>query len=325
MRALTRYLLRCTAFLGFAVVCYVGLVALWGAWVPEEFRRNLKYPLGGHGHMYSRLKELRDHGPVDVLVVGASHAYRGFDPRLFEQAGYTAFNLGSSAQTMLQTEALLERYSARLRPGLVIIESYPNSLQVDGVESSLDLIANGGVDGPILRMAMHGGNVRTYNAIINSVVRDWLGADAGYEEAPRKRDIEDPWNGRDSYVGQGYVEHDLERFTPHGTMPPTDTEPEEEQFASFLRIMHRMHEQGTKVVLVEAPVTRWLFDSFVGHEKYVQRMAAYAPYYDMNGAVALNDTVHFLTKGHLNQMGVELFDRALIERLERDGYLPGKR
>ena len=39
---------------------------------------------------------------IDVLVLGSSHAYRGFDPRIFKKAGIKLFNFGSSGQTLLQ-------------------------------------------------------------------------------------------------------------------------------------------------------------------------------------------------------------------------------
>ena len=77
---------------------------------------------------------------VDVLFLGSSHAYRGFDPRIFRKRGYSSFNLGSSAQTPSQTKVWLKRYLKHLNPKIVIYEVYPGTFSSDGIEASLDLV-----------------------------------------------------------------------------------------------------------------------------------------------------------------------------------------
>jgi len=77
---------------------------------------------------------------VDILFLGSSHSYRGFNPQYF--SGYKTFNLGSSAQTPIQTNLLLKRYLHQLNPKTIVYEVYPISLSIDGVESSSDIIAN---------------------------------------------------------------------------------------------------------------------------------------------------------------------------------------
>ena len=113
--------------------------------------------------MWSRLKEANDHGPVDILVLGSSLAYRGIDPRQFAAAGYTLFNLGSSSQTFIQTEVLVERYLDRFDPELIIIEVDPWPFHTEGVESAVDLIANGSLDLELLKMTCRVGNIKTFN------------------------------------------------------------------------------------------------------------------------------------------------------------------
>ena len=94
--------------------------------------------LDSYGHMYSRISEIKNQEDVDILFLGSSHAYRGFDTRIFLENGYKSFNLGSSAQTPTQTKVLVERYLGSLNPELVIYEVYPKTFTMDGVESSLD-------------------------------------------------------------------------------------------------------------------------------------------------------------------------------------------
>ena len=106
------------------------------------FSPNLNYRVAKGGHLYTRLKDIEHYSHVELLVIGSSHAYRGFDPRIFKKKGVEIFNLGSSAQTPIQTEILIKRYLDKLNPKVVLFEVYPGSLTSDGVESSLDLVSN---------------------------------------------------------------------------------------------------------------------------------------------------------------------------------------
>ena len=49
---------------------------------------NINYRIGSSGHMYSRLLEVKSYGRVDLLFLGSSHTYRGFDTRIFSKYGY---------------------------------------------------------------------------------------------------------------------------------------------------------------------------------------------------------------------------------------------
>lgn len=150
-------------FLLFATAFYVVVLLLWGWLMPARFTPNLRYVAGGYGHMHTRLQEVKTLDSIDILFLGSSHAYRGFDPRIFGDAGYTVFNLGSSAQTPEQTLVLLRKYLPQLHPNMVIFEVYPATFANSGVESSLDLISNSRPDFLTLQMAFSINDIRTYN------------------------------------------------------------------------------------------------------------------------------------------------------------------
>ena len=135
---------------------------MWGLIFPHNIAKNLKL-LGPGGHLKTRIRDLATCSDVDVLFLGSSHAYRGFDPRIFMKYGIKSFNLGSSAQTPIQTEILLKRYLNSLKPKLVVYEVYPSTLSLDGVESALDLIANDRIDFPIIKMALDLNHAAVYN------------------------------------------------------------------------------------------------------------------------------------------------------------------
>src|SRR5215217_8103310 len=119
-----QFLGNCTRFAFFSIVAYAVLTIVTGS-MNLGVVNNLKFPIGGNGHLFSRLKELDTVKNVDILFLGSSHAYRGYDVRKFNRLGYSAFNLGSSAQTPVQTELLVKTYLAQLNPKVVILDIHP--------------------------------------------------------------------------------------------------------------------------------------------------------------------------------------------------------
>ncbi len=307
LRGVLLFLLVLVPF--YAVVMNVSVLAL-----PRSLVRNFSYPFAGHGHMLSRVQDARTAPPVDVLFLGSSHAYRGFDPRIFEKHGISSFNLGSSAQSPVQTEILVDRFIDRLDPRLVVYEVHAERLRADVVESTLDLAANAGMDPALWLVVLKSRNVRTLNAALHSTARAVLGLDDGVVQAAVHRG--------DRYVGRGYVEHPGADFEPVGTMAPQGSDHSDEQMSAFERTLARLRAEGRTVVLVEAPVTQWYGAAYRGHDQFKELMEAHGTYVDLHAMAGLNDTVHFYTKGHLDQAGVELFNAALIDTLEARGLLP---
>ena len=68
-----------------------------------------------------RFNEVRLYENLDILFIGSSHAYRTFDPRFFNSMGLRTFNLGSTAQTPLNTYYLLKIYAKSLNPIAFVI------------------------------------------------------------------------------------------------------------------------------------------------------------------------------------------------------------
>jgi hypothetical protein len=321
MMDLRRYLLRALLFGLCCALTYPAYLGLWSALLPTWHVPNLRYPLGNYGMMHSRLTELREHGPVDAVFLGSSHTYRGFDPRIWEARGISAFNLGSSSQTPLQTEVLVNRYIDILRPRLAIMEVHPAVLQDDGVESSLDLIANDRIDLATAQMALRVGHVLTFNALAYGKLRQLTGMDREYREPQVK-----PLDG-DRYIGDGFVEHAEGHFTrPEQPLDPRSAKPSESQLAALDRVLKALHDRGIAVVLVEVPVTSWYASgAYTDRDGFEALMTARGAYVNMNGKVALDDSLHFYDKGHLNQAGADVFNPVLIDTLMARGLLPAGR
>ena len=147
-------------FFACALILYIGFVVLFGLMAPGALKKNLTFPIGSYGHMFSRIKEVQTKKNIDLLFVGSSHSYRGFDPRIFKDHNYSCFNLGSSSQSPIQTEILFKRYLDQLNPKLVVFEVYPKTFESDGVEAGLDLLANDKIDLNVIKMCFQLNNIK---------------------------------------------------------------------------------------------------------------------------------------------------------------------
>ncbi len=315
MRGIPRFLLRMLGFTAFCVIVYPPLIVVFSAIAPDGIVPNIRYPLNGYGHLRTRMAEVEGHGPVDIVFLGSSHAYRGFDPRIWARRGYSSFNLGSTDQTFLQTELLLTAHARDLRPRLVILEVHPGPFLETGIESALDVIANRPIDQNTLGMASRLRHPYVLNAIAYGAIRQITGYDDRTAEPLRKN--------ADMYINGGFVERVEGHFIPETPAIRVRIEPSFEQWAAFQRVLADLRAQDIEFILVEAPMTHWMNEGiYPDRAGFDSLMNASGRYLNMNGKVALDDSLHFFTKEHLNQSGVELFNEALFDTLERRGWLP---
>ncbi|WBX75763.1 hypothetical protein PG911_14025 [Tenacibaculum ovolyticum] len=201
-----KFIFNIFIFLAFSSLFYLVTLFFWGQYAPNSLKPNLRYKLGSYGHLYSRISDIKNQNDLDILFLGSSHSYRGFDTRIFSEFGYKTFNLGSSSQTPIQTKVLLDRYLNILNPETVIYEVYPETFTFDGVESSLDIISNDKNDLHSFKMILKTNNIKTYNTFIYSVTRDLFNLNKSFIESQIK--------GNDIYIPGGYVEKKIGFFKP---------------------------------------------------------------------------------------------------------------
>lgn len=173
-----------------------------GSYSFRNLNPNINYKLGGN--TYNRLKEVKSVSNVQLLFLGSSHSYRGFDTRIFKENGVNTFNLGTTAQSPIQTQLLLKRYLDKLNPELIIFEVYPPTFSVDGVEPSLDVISNDKNDLYSLQMALNTNKIRLYNTLLYASIRDVFSLNENFK-SPTKL-------GNDTYIKGGFVERELRYY-----------------------------------------------------------------------------------------------------------------
>jgi hypothetical protein len=290
-----------------AFIC-LGIIS-WATFAPYFLKKNIVYSPAAYGHMYSRIKDVNATENVDILFIGSSTCYRGFDTRIFQQQGYRSFNLGSSNQTHLQSEVLLKQYLSALHPKLVVYEVTPGVLETDGVESALDLISNNKIDFSVLHMALCINSIKVYNSLLYAYVKQAIGGAQNLSE-PVQRETS-------TYVRGGYEEKPMRYFKNDSVFAPRNYVVKNEQLKAFYRNLQFLHDSNTPYILVQAPNTRAVYNSIQNARQIDSLYHTCGTYFNFNTAHGFVDTLHFYDRGHLNQQGVILFNQKFIALLHQ--------
>ncbi len=305
-----KFIVNILLFIPFLFISYVFLIIVWGSFAPSFIKTNLNYGIGGYANTYSRISEVKEAKDVDILFLGASQTYRGFDPRIFKEYGYKTFNLGSPNQTPIQTKILVERYINKLNPKLIVYEVNPRVFIYDGVESSLDLIANDKIDLESLKMAITLNNIKTYHTLLYGYYRQFFNKNKNFKE--------DAVKGEDVYISGGFVEKKLsynksKRLGKHEIIKWV---PKSHQSNSFESIVKVIKEKRIKLILIQAPITKNELARYEDQDKFDAYFSGKTTdYYNFNNLIKMNDSLHFFDNLHLNQPGVRFLNEELIKKV----------
>ena len=266
-------------------------------------KKNLNYNASS-GHSFTRFKQVKNIKNIDILFLGASNAYRGFDTRIFEQNNYKVFNLGSSSQTPLQTELLLKRYLKQLNPKIIIYAVNADAFCSDGIESSLDLISNDIIDFEMIKLALSQNHIKLYNTLIYSLYKDITGHLQTYKQ-PAIID-------NDKYIDSGFIERENSNYEYRNYIS-SNWNFNKKQFKAFTKAVELIKVSGAKLYLVQPPIVNAKYKSFTNNYFFDNKMSTYGKYDNYNLLLNINDTM-FYDENHLNKYGVDIFNNALLSR-----------
>lgn len=301
-----KFILKAVVFFLFSILFYLLGVIVWGSYAPAIFKPNINYRVGSIGHLHSRLQEVKGQKDIDILFLGSSHAYRGFDTRIFSNHGFRTFNLGSSAQTPTQTNVLIDKYLDSLNPKMIIYEVYPTTLESDGVESSLDLIANDKNDMRSLQMALKTNHIKVYNTLLFGLTQDFFNVNESF--------VENAIKDKSKYISGGYVEREL-GFAEKLSFIAKKINVNPRQLNEFREVVSKIKNRNIDLILVYAPIPRARYESFSNNHYYDSLMSSYGEYYNFNEIISLDDSLHFFDNSHLNQNGVDVFNEKIIDEI----------
>jgi len=294
-------------FVLFALLMYLSLIFIWGTFFDARTNKNMNFKIGSNGHLYSRLKEIKKRKNIDILFVGSSHAYRSFDPRIFNQYDIKTFNLGSSSQTPMQTKLLLERYMNYLNPKLIVYEVYPATFSSDGVESAIDLISNSEIKYDIIKMVFQINHIKVYNTFIYSLLSKLFGLNNNFTENIKK--------GKDLYISGGYVERDDTLKNSIHLLQKQKWNLNPASLKIFEEIIVMLKLKARNYILIQTPITKSLFDSYINNKTIDNYFNQKGLYINFNNEISLNDSIDFYDNHHLNKVGVAKFNSIFINKL----------
>ena len=280
---------------------------------------------GGPSHSLLRFREATASGPVDVVFLGASHTYRGFDPRIFAGMGLTSMNLGSSAQSPLNTLALLERYLGTLKPKFVLYEIYQTALAIDGMESFYDILSNTPVDKPMVEMAWNLRYPQAWTALLSTSLRNFRIPMSSYVQRGKE--------GRDdTYIEGGYVQTratfpEVRLARLQSASAQMEFPFDHRQFDFFSKCIEMVRGHGAVFACCSYPIPAETRKALAGYEDKQRAISLFlkkcaVPFKDFNENMTLDTAKNYYDEVHLNQAGVELFNQALIEWLRSEKILP---
>lgn len=258
------------------------------------------------GNTYSKFQEYNIENQYDVIVLGSSHAYRGYDPRIFKKAGYTMFNLGSSGQSIFNTYFIAKDYVKK--PKLIILDVYEGAFDKDGFESSADLIQNISNDQTALQIGIGLKDVRAVNMLALRMAN---------KNTP-------PMYVDSTYVSGGFNETN----DSIGTSPTKDKPGEikilDKQWSYFIKTLDYLNDCSIPVVAVNHPSPNNV--NRHNHEIFAQKISKILNKYgivfmDYAYKLNINPSYHFYDNTHLNQAGVTIFNQVLLEDLKKSKLL----
>lgn len=266
---------------------------------------NLKHKRGGYGHMYTRLNEVETATNKDILFLGSSHTYRGFDTEFFEAQGISSFNLGSSGQTPEVTKLLLERYLSTINPEMVVYEVYPETIFNQSIGSRIDIISNSKIEYfDFLKLSDYG-----MTEINSKILSFW-------HNIFYLNFSENNIKGDDKYVSGGYVRNMKKRLKIDDDNKPLTVDLQNKGFDCFLENIELLKKFNKEIILVYAPLPS---DTYKRYTQNAEIDSIYRstglPYYNYN-YLELDDTICFKDPDHLNHLGVQLFNQALFADLK---------
>lgn len=239
------------------------------------------------------------HKQYDILFLGSSHTYRGFDTHLFERHGYNTYNLGTVAQAPLNSWFLLK--DLRLPPKRLILEVYPPAVNASGKEAFFYLNKNFPNYSSLFKMAMSLKDLRCFNLLSIKPFIDWH----------IKRSPLPPVKNYKGYVSTKDSVPDTQHYSVHSL----DTSYFSLQLSYLKKIAAYCKEKKIGLLLVYAPVPKKLI--IKGESLFIQQMVHFAEtnniiFADFGRKHSLQSKNHFCDDNHLNQAGVLLFNQQLI-------------
>ncbi len=261
------------------------------------------------GLTYKKFQDFDKNEKYDIIILGSSHAYRGYDPVIFESYGYKIYNLGTSAQTLLSSYVIARNYINKNNCGTVIIDLYDRIFKKKGVESLSDVSQNIESDVAAAELCMRSGDLRAVNMFTLRMFCK----------------LDEPLNSDTLYLNNGFQASNKQLTLP-GHPTDADYVSNKETLHYFAKLIRYLHSEGIRVILAEHPLP-YIYsipeDKHAVFKNDINKITAgyNIPWYDFMNDSSMTEIANFADENHLNYRGVQEYNHKLIKAMQKDGAL----
>lgn len=289
----------------FTILFYGFTILITGKIVPRSLYGNLlaENKISSRDGSKRRFLEAKTSKNVDVLILGSSHAYRGYDTRLFKKQGFSSYNLGSSAQRLNLTELIYDENINKLKPKILIIDIYPYFFD-EGIEGTVNLIPLKYHDNDFRLFVLKSLNSMTINSLLY------------FNFFGNVDKVKDPIKKEEKYIEGGYIStfktaKNFKKYKSSRLVIKDDN------IMALRNIVTDAERQGIKVFLFQAPLPENYYKSFTNNKEIDSLMRSIGRYYNYNEEKYL-PVSYFFDDSHINQKGVDVYNKWVIEKIKEN-------
>jgi len=262
---------------------------------------------------YKRFNEFDEAGNYDLVVMGSSHAYRGYDIRNFEKIGFKAYNLGSNAQEIEVTNILANELVQNTNAKHVILEIFPILfIKYKSIESASYVVSNCKTNHLAFSICKYYNDPRLWNQYLLRLINTNT---AATEIPPDSLCYKGYCINRDTIKQIEKVLRIIEKPNPHLKLGI-----DEKKLNALSLILETLHRKGIKTIVCThyCPIET---DSTLHHlvtpmfKEICKKNNV--TYLDYSYKHSLNTATYFYDHHHLNANGVKVYNDSLINDLKR--------
>lgn len=306
-------LLFCTITIVAYLLLFAVLFFIKPSGVPFVYRAT-QGNLSEGGGTWLKLHQFDKEKKWDVIVLGSSHAFKGYDPAVFSKYGLEMYNLGTSNQHMMCSYYIAKNALNKENCKLVILDIYDRVFSNEMIESMSDIIQNTPDDKTAIDIALSTPDIRAINMITLRFFNkttvplnyDTLGYVRGYQVAKQ-------------FVNASNADKKKVAFRYKSN---------ERQIRYLDKMLAYLKQSEIPVVVTEHPLPN--IYTVREHDKF---LADIKPVLEKHGVRFLDytndqDFIHklsyFSDENHLNHLGVPKYNERLIKDLVQLGVIAGK-
>ncbi len=265
------------------------------------------YYLQKGGNAYRTFHNFDRNKQYDIVVLGASHAYRGYDPRIFNKHGLLLYVLGTSNQSIINEYFVLKEYIRERTTRLIILDVYDECFLENGYEfeSAADMIPN--LNGSVFTPLKLAFALNDFRAINMCVMRQF------------NKPVPAINLDQKQYIYNGYCEN------TDSIKKPVESDKITDQIGStklfyLKKLLETAIASKIKIVAINHPNPNKNYR--LQHEKFMEIIQPILKSYDVPlldyaYVLPMDSKNHFYDYTHMNQAGVTIFNEVLINDLQR--------